>query len=211
MKKYSVKIKFTDGDEVNSNVFANDKADALQRVVENEKTIEFISAENKVVKNVDIAYIGEVGEIADDTDRFSIAPSQEREGWLVAVDKQNNIVLIFEQGDFNGTVECEPLDDNAPALNIATSMRELADWLNKYHSVLVDGDERKANRKRIGLLVAEARKAKKLSIRKLADLCGVSFQNVTKIENGRYNVSIDILSKICDALGYKVTITPKDE
>lgn len=211
MKKYKVIIKFTDGDEVNSNVFANDKADALQRVVENEKTIEFISAENKVVKNVDIAYIGEVGEIADDTDRFSVAPSQEREGWLVAVDKQNNIVLIFEHGNFNDTVECKPLDDNAPALNIATAMRELADWLNKYHSVLVDGDERKANRKRIGLLVADARKAKNLSIRKLADICGVSFQNITKIENGRYNVSIDILSKICDALGYKVTITPKDE
>lgn len=64
------------------------------------------------------------------------------------------------------------------------------------------------NREYIGKRVAEIRQAKGLSIRKLADLCGVSAQNITKIEHGRYNVSIDILGKICEALGYHVDIKP---
>jgi transcriptional regulator with XRE-family HTH domain len=28
---------------------------------------------------------------------------------------------------------------------------------------------------------------------------------ISKIENGRYNVSVDILGKVADALGYKLT------
>ena len=66
-------------------------------------------------------------------------------------------------------------------------------------------------REYIGKRVAEIRQAKGLSIRQLADLCGVSAQNITKIEHGRYNVSIDILGKICAALGCKIEIIKKED
>ena len=66
------------------------------------------------------------------------------------------------------------------------------------------------NREYIGQRVAEIRQMKGLSIRQLADLCGVSAQNITKIEHGRYNVSVDILGKICDALGCKIEIVKKE-
>lgn len=62
------------------------------------------------------------------------------------------------------------------------------------------------NREYIGKCVAEIRQAKGLSIRKLEELCGVSAQNITKIEHGRYNVSVDILGKICEELGYHVDL-----
>ena len=62
------------------------------------------------------------------------------------------------------------------------------------------------NREYIGKRIAEIRQAKGLSIRQLAEKSGVNFANVYKIENGKYNVSIDILGKICDALGYHVDI-----
>lgn len=61
-------------------------------------------------------------------------------------------------------------------------------------------------RERIGKRVAEIRQNKGLSIRKLAELCGVTASNITKIEHGRYNVSIDILGKICNALGCKIDL-----
>jgi transcriptional regulator with XRE-family HTH domain len=61
-------------------------------------------------------------------------------------------------------------------------------------------------REYIGKRIAEIRQAKGLSIRQLADASGVNFANIYKIENGKYNVSIDILGKICDALGYHVDI-----
>lgn len=64
------------------------------------------------------------------------------------------------------------------------------------------------NREYIGKRIAEIRQAKGLSIRQLAEASGVNFANVYKIENGKYNVSIDILGKICEALGYHVDIKP---
>jgi transcriptional regulator with XRE-family HTH domain len=62
------------------------------------------------------------------------------------------------------------------------------------------------NRSRIGQLIADARRRQGLSIRELADKSGVSYQNITKIENGKYNVSIDILGKLCRALDLKIDI-----
>lgn len=61
-------------------------------------------------------------------------------------------------------------------------------------------------RERIGEKLAELRKAKGYSMRQLAEMSGVNFANIYKIENGRYNVSIDILGKICDALGCRIEL-----
>ena len=62
------------------------------------------------------------------------------------------------------------------------------------------------NREYIGRRLAEIRQAKGLSIRQLAEACGVTAQNITKIEHGKYNVSVDILGKICDALDCRIDI-----
>ena len=66
-----------------------------------------------------------------------------------------------------------------------------------------------SNREYIGKRIAEIRQAKGLSIRQLAEASGVNFANIYKIENGKYNVSIDILGKICDALDYRIDIVEK--
>ena len=72
-------------------------------------------------------------------------------------------------------------------------------------------DEKKQeNRKRIGGQVAAIRNKKGLSIRELAEACGVTAQNITKIEHGKYNVSVDILGKICEALESKFEIVEKE-
>lgn len=62
------------------------------------------------------------------------------------------------------------------------------------------------HREEIGKRIAQLRIEKGYSIRQLADMSGVNFANIYKIENGKYNVSIDILGKICDALGCKINI-----
>lgn len=67
-------------------------------------------------------------------------------------------------------------------------------------------EERLINRQRIGAMLAQARTDNGLTVRQLADLCGVCYQNITKIENGRYNVSIDILNKVCRALQLEMTL-----
>lgn len=65
------------------------------------------------------------------------------------------------------------------------------------------------HRERIGRQIATIRKEKGLSVRQLAELSGVTFQNINKIELGKYSVGIDVLTKIADALDCEVTITNK--
>ena len=63
-----------------------------------------------------------------------------------------------------------------------------------------------SHREEIGALLADLRHKKELSLRELAALTGLDHSNLAKIEKGRYNVSVDLLYKVCDALGAKIKI-----
>ena len=62
------------------------------------------------------------------------------------------------------------------------------------------------HRERIGQRIAQLRKEKGLSLRQLSEECGITYQNINKIENGKYNTGIDIIGKIADALGAEITL-----
>jgi len=208
MKQFKVIITFNDGDQIQSKVAAWNQSDALQRIMTNEQAIEFIASHDDV-KNVDITYIGEYKDVPDDPQRFVLAPSEEREGWIVAADRKTNMVFIFMEGVFPDSVEYKPLEDMTP-LDAATAVRELGDWLRLYHADLLEDKTERAryvNRMRVGAFIAEARKKQGLTVRELAERSGVSYQNITKIENGKYNVSIDILGKLCKALDLKIDLS----
>ena len=209
MKQYKVVIVFNDGDEINAKVAAWNQTDALQRIMSNKQATEFITSHDDV-KNVDITCLGEYKkDIPDDPQRFVLSPSQEREGWVVAADRKTNMVFIFMEGVFPDSVEYKPLEDMTP-LDCATAVRELGDWLRLYHADILEerGEaSRYINRKRIGQLIADARRKQGLTLRELAEKSGVSYQNITKIENGKYNVSIDILGKLCRALDLKIDLS----
>lgn len=61
-------------------------------------------------------------------------------------------------------------------------------------------------RERIGNRLAALRKKKNMTQEELANICGVNRVNISKIEKGAYNVSIDILSKVTSALGFVIDI-----
>ena len=65
------------------------------------------------------------------------------------------------------------------------------------------------DRERIGKRIAEIRKSKGLSQAKLAELTDIAPGNIARIETGRYSTGIDLLSKIADALGYKLDFIEK--
>jgi len=65
-----------------------------------------------------------------------------------------------------------------------------------------------SHRERIGEKIKELRTKKGLTVRELSDICGVGYQNITKIENSKYNVSIDILSKVLSSLDARLEIRP---
>lgn len=67
-------------------------------------------------------------------------------------------------------------------------------------------EEKNLNRLRIGQSIATIRKEKGLTQEQLSKMTGLDRANIGKVENGRYNVSIDILGKICEALGCRIDI-----
>lgn len=62
----------------------------------------------------------------------------------------------------------------------------------------------RTTRKAVGLAIAQARNAAGLSVRDLADRCGLDAGHLCRIENGRMNVTLDTVAKICEALGLRL-------
>lgn len=59
---------------------------------------------------------------------------------------------------------------------------------------------------RIGNRLREIREAQGLTTTQLGERCGLTQSTISKVENGKWSVSLDILSKVCEALGVKVEI-----
>ena len=66
------------------------------------------------------------------------------------------------------------------------------------------------SRENIGRQIAMLRKQHGYTVRELAEKAGVNYANICKIENGKYNVSIDIISKICSVLGASLSIIDEE-
>lgn len=56
-------------------------------------------------------------------------------------------------------------------------------------------------RRLLGKQITDCRNLRGLTLRQLADMAGVNYANICKIENGKYNVSVDIIDRICSVLG----------
>lgn len=63
-----------------------------------------------------------------------------------------------------------------------------------------------SHRERIGRQIAQIRQERGITQEQLAESTGLQRVNISKIENGRYNVSIDILQKICNSLDCELKI-----
>ena len=59
-------------------------------------------------------------------------------------------------------------------------------------------------RVRIGARIRELRKEKNIEAKLLAQIANIDAANLSRIEQGRYSVGLDILSKIAIALGTKI-------
>jgi len=63
-----------------------------------------------------------------------------------------------------------------------------------------------AERKRIGEQIKKIREEKKIEACQLALMTGIDASNICRIEQGKHSVGIDILSRIANALGYKIEL-----
>lgn len=68
----------------------------------------------------------------------------------------------------------------------------------------ISSGDRQNERTRIGNRIRQIREERCIEARDLAKLAGIDAANLSRIENGKYSVGIDILSKIVASLGKKI-------
>lgn len=69
-----------------------------------------------------------------------------------------------------------------------------------------ENSDRSLERERIGAKIRQLREEKGMEAKQLAVLTGIDAANLSRIEQGRYSVGLDILTKISQALGVKVDL-----
>ncbi|WP_276388985.1 helix-turn-helix domain-containing protein [Eudoraea chungangensis] len=67
---------------------------------------------------------------------------------------------------------------------------------------------KQAERTRIGNKIRQIRKEKGIEAKDLARLTNINAANLSRIEQGKYSVGLDILSKLASALGHHIDIVP---
>ena len=67
-------------------------------------------------------------------------------------------------------------------------------------------DVEEYTRYRIGMKITAIRKAAGMTQLQLAERCGMAQPNIARIENGTYATSIDVLSRIAEALGKRIEL-----
>ena len=65
-------------------------------------------------------------------------------------------------------------------------------------------------RKRIGNIIQVLRVQQGLTVDELAKKAGVGSSLLARVELGKFNVRLDVLSSVAEALGYKVDFVKKD-
>lgn len=61
-------------------------------------------------------------------------------------------------------------------------------------------------REEIGERLYEIRLSKGMTQEELASKCGIIRTTISKIERGKFSVSVDMLARICDVLGARIDI-----
>ena len=78
--------------------------------------------------------------------------------------------------------------------------------MNKRYADDVAPAEALLARANVAAQVKEARKEVHLTQQNLADLTGTQKSNISRMESGRYNPSLDFLVKVATSLGKELTI-----
>lgn len=76
--------------------------------------------------------------------------------------------------------------------------------LNGISFLGISSGTRHGERTRIGRRIRQIREERGIEARDLAKLAGIDAANLSRIENGKYSVGLDILSKVAAAFGKKL-------
>lgn len=126
MKRYKITIKLNNGDQINSTVMARNQADAIRRLEKTPEVVEFIG--DAEIDSVDVQPIA-IEPI--DNERFGVTTIDNKKGWYVVADLDNQLRVEWKKGKYNETHRIMPIGEGKQmdALQTATALREITDYL----------------------------------------------------------------------------------
>lgn len=144
-------------------------------------------------------------------DKYILQRSDTQPLWWVLTDTENQIVCRFKEGEFNETQKFTPLDDASEydVSKLPSIAADMSQWLSDNHYEIVFNTPttaKEATRKVIGEQLREIREMQGYSLRELAKITGIAHNHIGRIEQGKYNVTLDTLAVICDALDVSLGI-----
>jgi DNA-binding XRE family transcriptional regulator len=84
-------------------------------------------------------------------------------------------------------------------------------FLNGVTFMGMSSGDRQGERTRIGKKIRQIREEKGIEAKDLAKLASIDAANLSRIEQGRYSVGLDILSKLAFVLGHHIDIVPNQK
>ena len=78
--------------------------------------------------------------------------------------------------------------------------------INNHEFIFYVINDSNEERERIGEKIKQLRENKQMDAKTLAEQAGIDAANLCRIEQGKYSVGLDVLSKIANALGTKVDL-----
>lgn len=85
-------------------------------------------------------------------------------------------------------------------------MQNYSDFPNSFVRIVTD---EKLNREFLGVQLQKLRKDRKISMRALAQMSGIDYGNLSKIENGKVSVGYDVLCRLLQSLDALPEFIPK--
>lgn len=136
--------------------------------------------------------------------RYTLTKSQG--DTYICHDETNNITCSFKQKLFNETQKFEfdpQFAIGKTPQEVARIVNEIAEWLRTNHyAVAMPLVE--STRLRIAARVRDLRTNNDMSQAELADLANIPQSHLSRIEAGKYNLTIDVLDRIAHGLGYTI-------
>ncbi|WP_301048928.1 MULTISPECIES: helix-turn-helix domain-containing protein [Muribaculaceae] len=143
-------------------------------------------------------------------ERYTLEKSAERPLWWVLTDTEGGLVCCFEEGRFNDTQEFTFVEGvRIDPLQVARLVNEMAQWVRDTHyEILMTSPTaiKDKARQSVGEQLRKARESKGWTVRYVERLTGIANNHISRIEQGKYNVTLDTVAVLADALGVKVTI-----
>lgn len=130
---YEIEVELSTGDRIQARVEANGNAEAMERLLANDYFIKFCAGASIVkssIRRVELARV--------DENRFALVENGDE---ITAVDLDARFKVVFRRGNYNGNIIQRigesPENATKTALDEATALRQLADWLIKYRPDLI--------------------------------------------------------------------------